>query len=245
MSDQSRRRLMVIACLLLLLITPAARAGDDANGPFQGGLAAVHDQRWEEAIELFRKSLELRKHSLTLYMLAVCFAERMNARDALDHAVQALETRPPLEEKYDRHARALLMWAAEVLLLPPRVRAKYAMNTDDEPPTHDLLTESASAEDDELERESKEVRDKVGPYIDLDQLELELRILEATDPCTAPGLPSEVNRCLASTFKEETFLPGPPEPVAPDAGASLPTIGPLPAASPRPGGSGAGASATP
>jgi tetratricopeptide (TPR) repeat protein len=245
MSDRTPRRIVVIACWLLLVAAPAARAEDEANGPFQGGLAAVHEQRWEEAIDLFRKSLKLRQHSLTLYMLAVCSAERMNAQDALDYAVRALETRPPLEERYDRHARALLMWAAEVLLLPPRVRAKYAMNTDDEPPTHDLLTESASAEDDELERESKEVRDKVGPYIDLDQLELELRILEATDPCTAPGLPSELNRCLESIFKEETSLPEPPEPVAPDAGASLPPVDLLPAASRRPVGSGAGASSTP
>lgn len=232
MGDPTPRRAVVIACWLLLVAASAARAEDEANGPFQAGLVAVNEQRWEEAIGLFRESLKVRQHSLTLYMLAVCSAERMKAQDTLDYAVRALETRPPpLEDKYARHARALLMWAAEVLLLPLRVRAKYAMDTHDDQPSHDLLTSRASDEEDELERQKEEVREKVGPYLELNQLELELRLLEAADPCSALGAsapPSQVNRCLESIFEEEGFLPEPPEPELPAMGSTLPTIHPPP-----------------
>jgi hypothetical protein len=62
-----------------------------------------------------------------------------------------------------------------------------------------------------LEDYYKEVREEVGPYIDLDQLDLELLLLASSHPCSSPNLPSQVNACLQSIFLEEDYLPSPPD----------------------------------
>lgn len=218
MKTRAFHRPLVFGSLLLLLGPLDARAAVTANDLFQDGLAAAEEERWDEAVKAFEKSLELQDHSLTLYLLSVCHSKRLEAEKAKEYALRALRGKPPLSAQYDQGARDLLEWSAVRLLAPVRLRVRYEMEADD-PVSKDTL--SRAAEEEASRDYEAELRNELKPYVDFERIELELHLVEASDPCAGPSTPEAINRCLEAVFLEkDDHLPPPPDYEPPSEGDS-------------------------
>lgn len=77
------------------------------------GLREYRNKNFGKARIYLHNSYRQEQHSHSAYLLAIIFMDEENGQDAMKFALEALEGRPPLKEKYRNMAVDILKWAVE------------------------------------------------------------------------------------------------------------------------------------
>ena len=186
--------------MLYVLVLPgklvAQQTGGDSELQYREGLQAARQQRWEDATELLQKSYKLDALPVTAYVLSVAYSNLDEAASALEYALQALQGTPPLQQKHRKEATKIVRWAAAMHIAPRGPRLRLPMNKDEEDSGRDLLLYVGLSEEDA--KAEREFQKKLGGFVDLQQLKVDIKVFEDTDGCRSTD---NMSRCLQRLFE--------------------------------------------
>jgi hypothetical protein len=191
-------RVLVLVTAVLLEVGWAG--GQSTDAALNRGKAALNDKQWDIAAAQLLKSQTASPSAMKCYLLAVAYAHLGDIAQTRSYAFTALNSNPPLIEPYRAGAVSLLSWSKTIEEEQRNWTFDPAMSVHDNHRNPDLLSETASSEQ---EKEENALTSKS----EVTKTRLALQFL---NPCANP-LSQNPRNCLAQLLSSSPNYPAAPD----------------------------------